>query len=199
MTTSKEFLTVPLTRNMAACLVGSEIRDITRVQRRRFQARRVSGSSDPQKTGNKESEVQLTLGLPQLRRSLETPVKNARGPNFRREIGWRSPLLERLGEGQENAGATKTPNKEKNAVGSPGKRRLDDDVKVLPSRHSEWLNRISSFNERVSGVKTADTVRNREHSLQDKAKLLTLGRTRGAVRSERRNCEDKPTFRRKRF
>ncbi|KAJ7376184.1 hypothetical protein OS493_036298 [Desmophyllum pertusum] len=158
MTTSKEFLTVPLTRKYGSMpslaqksVISLEYKDGG------FKPRRVSGSSDPQKTGNKESEVQLTLGLPQLRRSLETPVKNARGPNFRREIGWRSPLLERLGEGQENAGATKTPNKEKNAVGSPGKRRLDDDVKVLPSRHSEWLNRISSFNERVSGVKTADT------------------------------------------
>lgn len=121
--------------------------------------RRVSGGSDPPKTGNKHSGALQSLELPLVRRSMETPAKNDHEPNFRREIGWRSPLLERRqtqGVDHETTGATTTPNTEKTAAGSPGKQLLDEDAKFLPSRHSEWLNRISSLNERLAGVKTAD-------------------------------------------
>lgn len=123
-----------------------------------FKPRRVSGGSDPEKTGNKLSEMQKAHGLPYVRVSLETSAISGYGPNFWRENGWRGQLLERrqtLGLCQEDAGESITPNKERTTVGTPVKPRLNETVKFLPTRYSEWFSRISSLNERI-GVKTAD-------------------------------------------
>ncbi len=156
--------------------------------------RRVSGGSDPLKTGNKHSGALQNLELPLVRRSLETPAKTEHGPNFRREIGWRSPLLERRqteGMGHETAGATTTPKTEKTATRSPAKRLLDEDAKFLPSRHSEWLNRISSLNERLNGVKTADASSKPRAQITGQSKITNTGQKAKGVQPR------KSQFRRK--
>ena len=109
-----------------------------------FTPRRTSGfSNSPKTAGNKQNRTQETQGLPLVRRSLETPAKNVRGSSFRRETGWCNSVLGR------RQTTTKTPNMEKTAVGSAGKRRHED-VKFPESRHSEWFKRISAFNDRIS-------------------------------------------------
>lgn len=160
MTTSKEFLTVPLIRKYGSMPSLAQKSMISLDYKDSGLPRRVSGGSDPPKTGNKPTGPLGNLELPQVRRLVETPAKNDHEPNFRREIGWHSPLLERRqtpGVSQETAGAITTPNMEKTTTESPGRQCLDEQATFLPGRHSEWLNRISSLNERLSGVKTTSS------------------------------------------
>lgn len=160
MTTSKEFLTVPLIRKYGSMPSLAQKSMISLEYKDSSLPRRVSGGSDPPKTGNKQTGPLGNLELPQVRWLVETPAKNDHGSNFRREIGWRSPLLEQRqtsGVRQETDGVTTTPNMEKTAPESPGRRGLDEQPMFLPSRHSEWLNRISSLNERLSGVNTTSS------------------------------------------
>lgn len=171
MTTSKEFLTVPLRRKYGSMpslaqksMISLDYKD------EGFISRRVS---DPPKTGTRQSGAHESLELPQVRWSLEIPARNNHSPNFRREIAWRSSLLEQrqnMGVHQETPGATTTPNKEKTAAGSPGKRRLDEYTTFLPSQHSEGLARILPFNERLNGVKKDDT------SLKTRAQITGQGK-----------------------
>lgn len=176
MTTPKDFLTVPLIRKYGSMPSLAQKSMISLEYNDSSLPRRVSGGSDPPKIGNKQSGARGSLELPLVRRSMETPAKNDDVPNFRREIGWRSPLLERrqtLGVGQEIAGATTTPNKEKT---TDAKRWLEEDAKFLPNRHSEWLNRISSFNERVAGVKTADAISKTRVQITGQNKVTNTGK-----------------------
>ena len=116
--------------------------------------------SDPSKNGTRQSGTHESLELPQVRWSLLIPAKTDQSPNFRPEIAWRSPLLEQrqnVGVDQQTAGATTTPNKEKTAAGSSGRRRLNEYATVLPTQHSEWLGRVFPFNERFTGVNKADS------------------------------------------
>ena len=149
MATGKELPSVQLTRKYGSMptlvqksMISLEYKD------EGFTPRKMSGLPDAPKTGNKQNKMQETQGLPLVRRSSETPAKNSRGSSFRRETSWCSSLLER------RQTTTKTPNMEKTAAGSAGKRRHED-VKFPEGRYSEWLRRISAFNDKIStNVKT---------------------------------------------
>ena len=181
MATEKELLAVPLTRKYGS-MPSLAQRSVISLEYKQegFTPRRISGGSDPPKTGNKQSRAQVTLGLPLVRRSSETPAKNVRDSSFGREKDWRNPLLERwqtMGAGQESAGATK-PNMEKTTLGHAGKRRLHEDVKFPESRHSEWLSRISAVNGRVNGTKTADASSKTRGQMKEQISYSKNGRER---------------------
>lgn len=150
---ANECLAVPLTRKYGSLpLLAQKSMISLEFKGQGFTPRWTSGGSDPEKTRNKQSGAKASLGFSAGRRSPETPAKTVRGSSLRRETGWRSPLLEQrqtTRAGQQSAGATKTLNMDNTVVGSAGKRRLHEDVKT---RHSEWLNRISAFNERVKAA-----------------------------------------------
>ena len=160
MASAKELLTVPLTRKYGSMpslaqksMISLEYKD------KSFIHRRISGCSEPQKTVNKQSKAKETQGVPLSPRPSETPAKTVRALSLRRENGWRSPLLERrqiIGVDRVNAGAMKKPNIEKTSL-SVSKRRLSENVKFPDGRQSEWLSRISAFNERHNGAKMVNT------------------------------------------
>lgn len=145
MATGKELPSVQLTRKYGSMpMLAQKLMISLEYKDEGFTPRRISGLPDPPKTGNKQNKTQETRPeLALVGRSSETPAKNVRGSSFRRESSWCSSLLER------RQTTTKTPNMEKTAAGSAGKRRHED-VKFPESRHSEWLRRISAFNDRIS-------------------------------------------------
>ncbi|XP_020603344.1 uncharacterized protein LOC110042322 [Orbicella faveolata] len=171
MTTSREFLTMPLTRKFGSMpslaqksIISLDYKD------EGFTPRKVS---DPPKSGTRQSGTHESLELPQVRWSLVIPAKNVHSPNSRQKIAWRSPLLEQrqnAGVDQQSVGETITPNKEKTAAGSPGKRRLNENATFLLKQHSEWLGRVLPFNERLNGVKKADS------SLKTRAQITGQGK-----------------------
>ena len=128
---------------------------------------------DPPKTGTRQSGTHESLELPQVRWSFVIPAKTDHSANSRREIAWRSPLLEQrqnAGVDKQTAGAATTPNKEKTAASSPGKQRLNEYATFLPNQHSEWLGRVLPVNERLNGEKKADT------SLKTRAQITAQGK-----------------------
>ena len=129
--------------------------------------------SYPPKTGTRQSGTQGSLELPQFRWSLVISAKNDKSPNSPREIAWRNSLLEQRQHGgvdQQSTGETIAPNKEETAAGSPGKRRLNEYATFPPRQHSEWLGRVLPFNERLNGVKKA------ESSLKTRAQITGQGK-----------------------
>lgn len=189
MTTSKDYLTVPLTRKFGSMptlaqksAISLDLRD------EGFKPRRVSGSSDPEKTGIKLSETHGAHGLPLVKVSFETPANSAYGANIWRENGWHSPLLEQpqtLGVSRIEARESNMPNKGKMTVGSAGKWRPDEALTFLPSRYSEWFNMSSSFNSRI-GVKTADTSAKQQTQLsRGQNRMANTGQTPKCVRARK--------------
>ena len=140
-----------------------------------FTPRRVS---DSLKTDTKQSGTHESLELPQVRWSFVISTKNDHCPNSRREIAWRSPLLEQrqnAGVDQQTAGETTTPNKEITAAGSPGKRRLNENATITPIQHSEWLGRVLPFNERLNGVTKTDSSLKARGQITGQGKVINTG------------------------
>ena len=153
MTTSNDCLTVLLTRKFGSMPALAQKSAISLdFHDEGFKPRRVSGSSDPEKTGTILCESQGVHGLPLLKVSFETPANSAYGADIWRENGRHTTL----GVSRMDASESKTPNKGTRAFGSAGKWKPDEALTFLPSRYSEWFNRSSSLNYRI-GVKTTDT------------------------------------------
>ena len=164
MATSREFLTTPLRRKFGSMPSLAQKSMISLDYKEGFTPR---GVSDPPKTGTRQGGKHESLELPQVKWSLVIPAKN----DHRLKIAWRSPLLEQQNAGmdQQTAGGTATPNKEKTAASSPAKQQLNEYATFLANQHSEWLSRALPFNERLNGVKKADT------SLKTRAQTTTQG------------------------
>ena len=153
MTTAKALLAVsPLTRKYDSMTtlanksvqISLEYKDETK-----FLARRISSKSDSPETGKKQIHSPEARALPMVLRSSETPAASI----FRRENGTRNLLLERRQAPrgrQESGAATKTPNNERIFTRSPGKQRLHMNVEFIESRRSDWINRLSAFNNRIN-------------------------------------------------
>ena len=176
MTTSREFLTMSLTRKFGSMpslaqksMISLEYKD------EGFPPRRVSDSA---KNGTRQSGTHESLELPHVRWSLVIPAKNDHSPNSRREIAWRSPLLEQrqnTGVDQQTAAKNSTPNTEITAAGSPGKRRLNEYATFVPSQHSEWLGRVLPFNERLNGIKKAESTLKTRAQITWQGKVINTG------------------------
>lgn len=153
MTTAKALLAVsPLTRKYGSMpILANKSAQISLEYKneKSFPTRRISSKSDSSETGNKQIHSPEARELPLLPRPSETNTTSI----FRRENGTRSLFLERrqaLRGRQGSAAATKTPNNEKVFARNPGKRRLDKDVKFTECRRSDWINRLSAFNNRIN-------------------------------------------------
>lgn len=176
MKTSREFLTMPLTRKFGSMpslaqksMISLDYKDES------FTPRRVS---DSPKNGTRQSGTHESLELPQVRWSLVIPAKNGQSPNSRREIAWRSQLLDQrqnAGVDQQTAGETTTPNKEIAAAGSPGMRRLNEYATFVPNQHSEWLGKVLPFNERLHGVTKADSSLKARGQITGQGKVINTG------------------------
>lgn len=181
--TTKELPTVTLTRKYGSMptLVQKSVISL-QYKDEGVTPQRITSNFDPIKTGNKHNITQGTQGLPLVMRSSEIPAKNVSGSAFRREVGWRSPLLEQrqtVGVVKESAWAIKSPNLEKTVVGSAGKRRLREDVKFPGSWNSEWLARISASNNRVNG-RAKTRVQNK-----DKTESIDKAQTKKGVKARK--------------
>lgn len=173
MATSREFLTAPLRRKFGSMPSLAQKSMISLDYKEGFTPRSVS---DPPKTGTRQGGKHESLELPQVKWSLVTPAKN----DHRLEIAWRSPLVEQqqnAGVDQQTAGATATPSKAKTAASSPAKQQLNEYATFSPNQHSEWLGRALPFNERLNGVKKADTsLKKADTSLKTRAQTTAQGK-----------------------
>lgn len=190
MATEKTLLTVPLSRKYGSMptLAHKSVRISLEYRDREFTSRRISSGSDRPKTGNKQNRSQDARGFPLARKSSESPIKSYSGSGFRRESGIQSPLFERQEAArrrQKRAGAAKTSYLENVVARSSGKRRLDEGVIGVESRHSEVFKRLSAFNNKSNGnVKVQGYNVNIEQNITSAKPRLTSTQTMNGIQKK---------------
>ncbi|CAH3033608.1 unnamed protein product, partial [Porites lobata] len=152
MANTKQFLSVPLTRkygSMPLLVPQKSVISLEYKEKGSIPRRGTFGGSEALKTRNIEHDVKEIREVKPVTRLPETfiakPVQSS--ISYRREIAYRSPLLER----RQSMGAMKTPTLEKKAPGT-SQPRLQENKKVKESRQSERLSETSALHDRHNGV-----------------------------------------------
>ena len=152
MANTKQFLSVPLTRkygSMPLLVPQKSVISLEYKEKGSIPRRGTFGGSEALKTRNIEHDVKEIREVKPVTRLPETfiakPVQSS--ISYRREIAYRSPLLER----RQSMGAMKTTTLEKKAPGT-SQPRLQENKKVKESRQSERLSETSALHDRHNGV-----------------------------------------------
>lgn len=152
MANTKQFLSVPLTRKYGSMLLLVPQKSVISLEYKEkgsIPRRGTFGGSEALKTRNIEHDVKEIREVQPVTRLPETfiakPVQSS--ISYRREIAYRSPLLER----RQSMGAMKTPTLEKKAPGT-SQPRLQENKKVKESRQSERISETSALHDRHNGV-----------------------------------------------